>query len=145
MAQRKNSTVQRSGCPISISLEIFGDRWSLLIVRDLMFKGLCTFPGFAAAGEGIATNILAERLDRLQGAGIISRHADALDGRKVTYRLTRKGIELAPVLVDMVIWAAHHEDTDAPPEVVRQMERSRSRFIAGVRKRWAKANSITDT
>lgn len=130
---------------MSISLEIFGDRWSLLIVRDLMFKGLCTFPGFAAAGERIATNILSERLDRLERAGIISRHVDSSDGRRVRYRLTRKGIDLAPVLVEMIIWAAHHEVTDAPPVVVRRMERSRARYVASVRKRWADASDDAES
>jgi DNA-binding HxlR family transcriptional regulator len=126
---------RRSGCPIAVSLDIFGDRWSLLIVRDLMFKGLSTFTEFGAAGEGIATNVLAERLERLEDAGIIERLADPADGRKATYRLTSKGIDLAPVLVEMVIWAARYEATDAPPAQVREMTRHRARFLASVRKR----------
>ena len=123
---------RRSGCPISISLEIFGDRWSLLVVRDLMFKGLRTFKEFAAAGEGIATNILTERLERLEAAGIIARDTDPEDARRVLYRLTEKGIALAPVLVEMVVWAARYEDTDAPPATVRAMRRDRAAFIAGL-------------
>ncbi len=130
----------RSGCPISTSLEIFGDRWSLLIVRDLMFSGCSSFREFATAGEGIATNILADRLERLEGAGIISRFVDKSDGRKAVYRLTRKGIDLAPMLVEMIIWAAHHEETEAPPPLVLQIEENRARFLAGLRKRWAHEN-----
>jgi DNA-binding HxlR family transcriptional regulator len=126
----------RSHCPIAISLDLFGDRWSLLVVRDLMFKGYRTFKEFAAAGEGVATNVLADRLARLEDAGIIERHSDADDGRRTIYRLTAKGIDLAPVLVEMVLWAAEYEDTDAPPAVVRAMKRDRERFIADVRKRW---------
>ena len=122
-------SARRSGCPISISLEIFGDRWSLLVVRDLMFKGMRTFKEFAAAGEGIATNILAERLARLESAGIIARTLDAVDARRVLYHLTEKGMGLAPVLVEMVIWAARYEDTDAPAETVRAMRRDRAAFI----------------
>jgi DNA-binding HxlR family transcriptional regulator len=125
---------RRSSCPISISLEIFGDRWSLLVVRDLMFKGMRTFREFAAAGEGIATNVLAERLERLQSAGIIARASDPTDARRVLYRLTEKGMGLAPVLVEMVIWAARYEDTDAPPETVRAMRRDRAAFIDRLRK-----------
>ena len=127
---------RRSRCPIAISLDIFGDRWSLLIVRDLMFKGYRSFKEFAAAGEGIATNVLAERLERLDVAGIIARESDAADGRKAVYRLTAKGLDLAPVLVEMVIWAARYADTDAPPAVVRAMQRDRTRFIANLRNEW---------
>jgi len=126
---------RRSGCPISISLEIFGDRWSLLIVRDLMFKGLRTFREFAASGEGIATNILTDRLERLEVGSIISSEADPDDRRRVVYRLTRKGMELAPVLVEMILWAARHEQTEAPPETVRAME-NRGAFIESLWREW---------
>ena len=71
--QRRGPSLRRSGCPISLGLEVFGDPWSLLVVRDLMFKGLRTFKEFAAAGEGIATNILADRLHRLQAATTLSQ------------------------------------------------------------------------
>ena len=130
---------RRSGCPISISLEIFGDRWSLLIVRDLMFKGLRTFREFAAAGEGIATNILTDRLERLEAAQIIRSGPDPEDRRRVVYRLTHKGMELAPVLVEMIIWAARHERTDAPPETVRAMK-NRDAFVDALWKEWNAAN-----
>ena len=113
---------------------MFGDRWSLLIVRDLMFSRLSTFKEFASAGEGIATNILADRLERLEGAGIIHRQQDPDDGRRVTYRLTRKGWDLAPMLVELVIWAARYEDTEAPPAMVRQMKANRDEFIAELKK-----------
>jgi DNA-binding HxlR family transcriptional regulator len=127
---------RRSRCPIAISLDIFGDRWSLLIVRDLMFKNHRSFKEFAAAGEGIATNILTDRLERLEAAGIIDRRADSEDRRKTVYRLTAKGFDLAPVLIEMVVWAARYEDTDAPPATVKEMEGNRTRFIAAARTRW---------
>src|SRR6266581_9726852 len=85
---------RRSGCPVSISLERFGDRWSLLIIRDLMVRGFRTFKEFQRSGEGIATNILADRLDKLQAAGIITAESEETDRRKVNYRLTEKGIGL---------------------------------------------------
>jgi DNA-binding HxlR family transcriptional regulator len=144
MSSRHGDRTPRSGCPISTSLEIFGDRWSLLVVRDLMFTDRRMFREFEQAGEGIATNVLAERLERLEGAGIITRRADPEDGRKVVYRLTRKGMELAPMLVEMVIWAAAHEKTEAPPALVRQMRTNRPRFIAGLWRRWREENSDAD-
>jgi len=127
----------RSGCPISLALELFGDSWSLLIVRDLMFKGLRTFNEFLGAGEGIATNILSDRLQRLEEAGIITSMADPDDARRFLYRLTKKGIDLAPALVELVLWSARYEETDAPPAVIRQMRRDRRRFLAATRKRWS--------
>lgn len=129
----ESSRSRRSGCPISTCLDIFGDRWSLLVVRDLMFSGLRTFREFSEAGEGMATNILADRLKRLEGEGIIRRSRSSDDGRQVVYGLTEKGLDLAPVLVEMVLWAARHEETDAPPSVVRQMRSQKQRFLARVR------------
>ncbi len=126
------ASARRSACPISISLDIFGDRWSLLVVRDLMFKGLRTFKEFAAAGEGIATNVLADRLDRLELSGVIARATDPGDARRVLYYLTAKGMALAPVLIEMVIWAARYEETDAPPRTVRAMREDRTAFIAAL-------------
>ncbi|MBL8983905.1 MAG: helix-turn-helix transcriptional regulator, partial [Gemmatimonadetes bacterium] len=90
-----------------------------------MFKGKQRFSEFQNAGEGIATNILSERLARLEGAGVITRHPDVEDGRRVVYRLTSKGLDLAPVLVELVLWSARHEDTDAPPATIRAMRRDR--------------------
>ncbi|MGE0129029.1 MAG: winged helix-turn-helix transcriptional regulator [Blastocatellales bacterium] len=132
--RKKDAGGQRSGCPINIALEIFGDRWSLLIVRDLMFKGRNTYKEFLEAEEGIATNILAERLQRLEAAGIILKLPDPADGRKTIYQLAPKGIDLAPVLVEMVLWSARHEETEAPPATIRKMRKNREQFIAGVRK-----------
>jgi len=127
---------RRSGCPIATSLDIFGDRWSLLVVRDLMFTERRTYGEFLAAGEGMATNVLAQRLERLEFAGLIERRADPDDRRRSRYRLTAKGVDLAPMLVEMVLWAAAHERTEAPPSVVAAMKRDRRRFIAGLRARW---------
>src|SRR6267154_3011534 len=119
MPKKKTNTKRRSGCPLNASLEIFGDRWSLLIIRDLMLRGFRTYKEFLSSDEGIATNILAERLQRLEAAGIITTSRDAEDGRKVVYRLTEKGIDLAPVLVELILWGAQHEPTGAPPAVIR--------------------------
>lgn len=127
---------RRSDCPISIALELLGDVWSLLIVRDLMFKDQRTYNGFLESGEGIASNILADRLRKLEAAGIVRKQRDASDARRFTYRLTAKGIDLAPVLVELVIWSARYEQTAAPAATVRAMRSDREAFVAGVRERW---------
>lgn len=126
----------RSGCPVSVSLEIFGDRWSLLIIRDLMVRGYRTFKEFQNSGEGIATNILADRLERLERAGIVSAETDPEDARRVNYRLTEKGIDLAPVMLELLIWGARHEKTGAPCEVIEHLERNREQVLSETRRRW---------
>ncbi|MGD1023320.1 MAG: helix-turn-helix domain-containing protein [Candidatus Sulfotelmatobacter sp.] len=133
---KKADPKRRSGCPLNASVEMLGDRWSLLIIRDMMLRGACTYKTFLECYEGIATNILADRLRRLVQYGIIRTEADPSDGRKVIYLLTKKGIELAPVLTEMVLWAAAHEDT-GNHELVRLMRADKEKFIAGVRERWA--------
>lgn len=134
---RRNQAHQpRSGCPIGIALDVIGDPWTLLVVRDLMFKGAKTFNDFLGAGEGIATNVLTDRLARLGANGIVSKERDTTDARRFIYRLTEKGIDLAPVLVDLVIWSTTYANTDAPPHVVRAMRTDRDGFLAQVRDGW---------
>jgi len=133
---RTSKAKARSGCPVSASLDLVGDRWSLLIVRDMMVRGYRTFREFQRAGEGIATNILADRLQKLEGGGILMREAAAEDGRSTHYRLTEKGIALAPVLLELLIWGAHHEKTDAPCAAIDAMEQNRSAVIAEAYRRW---------
>lgn len=140
MAPSPASRQRRSGCPISIALELLGDAWSLLIVRDLMFKERRTFNDFLTGGEGIASNILADRLRKLEDANIIEKRRDPQDARRFIYRLTSKGIGLAPVLVELVIWSARHEQTDAPAAVVRSMRADRDGFVANVRQRWRESS-----
>ena len=127
---------RRSGCPVSVSLEVFGDRWSLLIVRDMMVRGFQTFRDFEESGEGIATNILADRLRRLCRAGIVAPEPDETDRRRVIYRLTEKGIDLAPILLEMLIWGSKHEQTGAPCEITAEMAKNREAVLAETRRRW---------
>jgi len=121
---------------VSISLEVFGDRWSLLVIRDLMVRGYRTFKEFEQSGEGIATNILANRLRKLRAAGIIETETDPTDGRKLNYRLTQKGIDLGPVVLELLIWGARHEQTGAPCQVIDHMAQNREAVLAEVRRRW---------
>src|SRR6184192_3140981 len=126
---------RRSDCPLNATLEVLGDRWSLLIVRDLMFKGRTTYKDFLAGGEGIAINVLADRLRRLEAEGVIEKGRDAADARRLVYRLTAKGLALAPVLVEMIVWGAGHYQTAAPPATIREMTHHRERFLAAIRSR----------
>ena len=121
---------------MSVSLEVFGDRWSLLIIRDLMVRGYRTFREFEQSGEGIATNILANRLKKLRAAGIVETEPDPTDRRKLNYRLTKKGIDLAPVLLELLIWGARHEQTGAPNQVIHHLAQNRQAVLAEVRRRW---------
>jgi DNA-binding HxlR family transcriptional regulator len=120
---------------------MFGDRWSLLIIRDLMVRGFRTFKEFQESGEGIATNILADRLRKLAATGIIAAEAEETDGRSVNYRLTEKGIDLAPVLLELLVWGARHEETRAPCALIAKMEKNREEVLAEVRRRWRERDS----
>jgi DNA-binding HxlR family transcriptional regulator len=133
---RKRKSKRRSGCPVSVSLDLLGDRWSLLIIRDLMVRGYRTFKEFEESGESIATNILTDRLRKLKSTGIITTQVDETDGRKVNYRLTQKGIDLAPVLLELLIWGARHEDTEASCAVIEKMASSRDSLLREVQRRW---------
>jgi len=139
MPKRKSSPKRRSGCPLNASVETLGDRWSLLIIRDMMLRGFRTYKEFLESYERIATNILADRLQKLIAHGIVTTESDPSDGRKLIYSLTPKGIDLAPVLTEMVLWAAGHEDT-GNQALVRQIQKDKKRFLAAIRQRWAETN-----
>ena len=136
MPKKKPSPKRRSGCPLNASVEILGDRWSLLIIRDMMLRGFRSYKEFLESYERIATNILADRLRKLVAHGIITTEQDPSDGRKLIYSLTTKGIDLAPVLTEMVLWAAGHEDS-ANQALVRLIQKDKEKFLAEVRQRWA--------
>jgi len=136
VTKKKPSPKWRSGCPLNASVEILGDRWSLLIIRDMMLRGFRSYKEFLESYEGIATNILADRLRKLMAHGIITTGRDPLDGRKVIYSLTEKGIDLAPVLTEMVLWAAAHEKTENPG-LVQLIQKDKKQFVAAARQSWA--------
>ena len=120
---------------------MLGDRWSLLIIRDLMVRGFRTFREFEESGEGISSNILADRLRKLEAKGIINAEVQETDRRRTNYRLTEKGIDLAPVLLDLLIWGARHEETKAPCALITKMEKNREKVIHEVRRRWRDRDS----
>ena len=101
-----------------------------------MIRGFRTFKEFEGSGEDIATNVLADRLQRLLKAGLVVAEGIPHDGRRVSYRLTQKGIDLAPVLLELLIWGARHGKAKMPCSLVEQMESNRAALIAEVRRRW---------
>jgi DNA-binding HxlR family transcriptional regulator len=106
-----------------------------------MVRGFRTFTEFQQSGERIATNILSDRLQKLESAGIIAAEAGETDGRRVFYRLTEKGIDLAPVLLELLLWGARHEDTSAPRHLIARIENHREDFLEEVRRRWRMRDS----
>src|SRR5260370_12096494 len=104
MEEKRASPKRRSGCPLNASVEILGDRWSLLIIRDMMLRGFRTYKEFLGSHEKIATNILADRLQKLMTHGIITTKCDPSDARKFIYSLTPKPIHLPPFLTKILLW-----------------------------------------
>lgn len=99
----------RSDCPVNFTVEILGDKWSLVLMRDILFWGKHTYGELLNRDERISTNILAARLEYLERQGLIQREPDPKDKRKDRFRATERGIELIPIIVEMVAWAAKHE------------------------------------
>src|SRR6201986_2221872 len=135
MAKERRAVKRRSECPLNASIEILGDRWSLLIVRDMMLRGFKSYKEFMDSYERIATNILADRLRKLEFHGIIEAEADPIDGRKLNYMLTRKGIDLGPVMTEMVLWAGSHERVENQ-ELIERMCKEKVRFNKEKLMRW---------
>jgi DNA-binding HxlR family transcriptional regulator len=134
MPKKKPEAARRSDCPIAGALDILGDRWSLLILRDVVFRSFREYGHFLAAGEGISTNILAERLDRLTCAGLLVRQEHPTDGKKFLYRLSEKGVDLVPTLIELALWGAKYVPNNAAPaEVVHQMRTAREQMIEQLR------------
>lgn len=124
---------KRSHCPIAFALDIFGDKWSLLLLRDLLFKDKRHYRELLDAEEGISTNILSERLTRLEAEGLITKAADPDNGRQYIYSPTQKALELIPALLEIVLWSAKYDPkTDAPPQIMRRIREDRDGFIKDV-------------
>ncbi len=97
----------RSGCPINMTMELLGDRWSLVVLRDVMFGGRTRFRELLSSSlEGIASNVLASRLAKLTDAGLLSRHPVPGHRQKIDYFLTEAAIELVPLIVQLGAWGA---------------------------------------
>jgi len=132
-----NSAVdRRSNCPINFALEVFGDKWTLLIIRDMLLFGKRTYGEFQSSPENIATNILADRLQRLEDAGLIESEDDPENKRRTIYSLTAKGIDLGPILAQMTIWSAKHDPhTVVSKTLLSKLETDPEGFLGEVGKR----------
>ena len=129
---------KRSACPISFALDLFGDRWTLLILRDLILRGKQHYRDFLSSDEGIASNILSDRLKRLEVAGIVTRQTDDDDKRQVVYAPTKKGQDLLPVLLEIAAWGASHDaETAAPSRFAERFYNDRQSFYDDHRSRFA--------
>ncbi len=120
----------RSDCPVSYALDFFGDKWTFLIIRDLMFEGKRFYREFLSSKEAIASNILSDRLKKLENAGMITSQVyEPLKTRK-EYKLTRKGKDLLPVLIEMMVWSAtHQQDLALPEDFVTKAKTDRASMI----------------
>src|SRR5262245_28128367 len=131
MAKRRRRC---SGCPIDFALDVFGDRWTLLVIRDLVFMGKRHFREFIESPEGIASNILAARLKKLEARGLISRKPDPGNRKQVVYELTESGADLVPVLLEIISWSGRHDPaTSAPKAFVDRIGRDRDAVVREVR------------
>ena len=136
-----NKARKRSDCPVSSSLDIWGDKWSLLIIRDLMFSKECTYGDFLKAPEGIATNILASRLQALEENEIIEKLDHPESKAKVLYRLTRKGIDLLPVMIEINLWAEKYFPIPADRKaMLREVKKDKTAFIKSMTKELRQGN-----
>ena len=130
-----NKIKKRSDCPVSSSLDIWGDKWSLLIIRDLMFAKECTYGDFLKAPERIATNILASRLQVLEENKIIEKLEHPESKAKVLYRLAKKGIDLLPVMIEINLWAEKYFPIPADRKaMLKEVKKDKIAFIKSMSK-----------
>lgn len=119
----------RSHCPIAFALDIFGDKWTLLILRDIIFFGKRFYKDFANSDEAISTNILADRLQKLEEQGILLKRQDEDDKKRYIYVPTRKGLDLVPVMLEMSIWSSDYDgNTAAPPELMARIKKDPRKY-----------------
>jgi DNA-binding HxlR family transcriptional regulator len=133
-------TDRRSDCPINHALQIVGDSWSLLVMRDLMFVEKRTFADFMQSEERISTNVLTNRLRSMVREGLIRRDGR---GRGTRYSLTRKGLDLLPTMLELIVWSARYDaDTAAPPRVVARAAADRDGLLEELRGHLVTAHGI---
>ena len=124
----------RSHCPINFTVEHFGDKWSLLIIRDLMFKGKRHYNEFLEADEKVSTSVLGDRLKRLEENGIISKGEDSVKKSRIRYSLTQKGVDLLPLMLEMIIWGGQKDFlTESPKEFMEQATNSKQALLQQIK------------
>ena len=122
----------RSHCPIGLGLDIFGDRWSLMILRDVFLWNKTHYQEFLLSPENIATNVLAERLARLMEEGILTKAADPDNGKQFIYLPTKKGLDLLPLLSEMIRWGLDHIPEARTNKVIDRMLANEQQFREGI-------------
>lgn len=120
---------KRSDCPVSCSLEIFGDKWSLLIIRDVMMKGKMSYSEFLKSEEKIATNILSSRLKLLEEEKILVKEVSPTNKSKFDYYLTQKGADLLPVLVEIAYWGGNYNESSHSSELYQKVKKNKNDFL----------------
>jgi DNA-binding HxlR family transcriptional regulator len=126
----KNSQSHRSSCPLACGLDLLGDKWSLLIIRDLLLTNRAEYSHFLNAGDGISTNILSDRLDQLQKDKLISKKAHPDHGKKFIYSPTSKARALTPIIIELVLWADEHiEGAKAPRALLQKINDDKQGLI----------------
>ncbi|MFC0118724.1 winged helix-turn-helix transcriptional regulator [Pseudoalteromonas xiamenensis] len=129
---------RRSDCPISNVLDLVGDKWSLLILRDLLFFNKKSYSDLQNSDEKVASNILSNRLEKLEQEGLIAKQQDEKDKRKKIYTLTEKGVDMLPILLDMILWSAKYSpDTNIPVTLVNRARDDRDGLLEELRNRVA--------
>ena len=121
---------QRSTCPVSTSLDVLGDKWTLLILRDIVFVGKSTYGQFLQSAEKMATNILADRLAMLEAQGLLTKAVAADKKSKFTYRLTEKGVDVVPILVELILWGARHCPTIVDAGLLAELRTAKEAAVA---------------
>lgn len=124
----------RSLCPVTFALEVFGDRWTLLVLRDVTLEARYRYKELLAANRGLATNVLADRLKRLEKRGLISKARDGNDARQFVYKPTDLAISVIPMLVEMIVWGARHGDGAAAPDFLRRFDSDRANLIEALQR-----------
>lgn len=119
----------RSDCPISCSLDVFGDKWSLLIIRDIMLRGKLSFSEFLASEEKIATNILVSRLNTLEAEKILVKEVSPDNKSKYLYSLTRKGADLLPIIIEIMDWGAKYNANCPRRELGKKIKKDKARVV----------------
>ena len=127
---------RRSACPIAYALDLVGDRWTLLVLRDLIFLRKRYFQDFLRAGEGIATNVLTDRLSRLEEAGMVTKERDPDDGKRFVYRPTQKASDTLPIMLELIAWSGRYDrETPVSAAFLKRIREGRADLIAEILQR----------
>lgn len=130
----KKEPMNWNGCPIRYAASVFADRWNFVILRDVFFKGRRYYGDFLDAGEGISTNILADRLSKFETSGMLTRHQDIKKRSRIYYLPTQKALELIPIFLSIIDWAERHDEhTQVPEEFIQAYRDDADKTIANTK------------